>query len=129
MSKGALEGAKLFYAQAAMSRRVVFDDLCDEIAETCTLTSADIKAVLDRVIWAMVTHLRNGEIVQFADLGNFRIAIGSPGVSNPEDFNAVISRRPKVVFSPGKRLRDMRNLAKFNHFTVDKDEGMDESGE
>ena len=33
MSKGALEGAKLFYAQAVMSRRVVFDDLCDEIAE------------------------------------------------------------------------------------------------
>ena len=122
MSKGALEGAKLFYAQAVMSRRMVFDDLCDEIAETCTLTSADIKAVLDRVIWAMVTHLRNGEIVQFADLGNFRIAIGSPGVSNPEDFNAVMIRRPKVVFSPGKRLRDMRN------FTVDKDEGTDESG-
>lgn len=128
MSKGALEGAKLFYAQAVMSRRVVFDDLCDEIAETCTLTSADIKAVLDRVIWAMVTHLRNGEIVQFADLGNFRIAIGSPGVSNPEDFNAVMIRRPKVVFSPGKRLRDMRNLAKFNRFTVDKDEGTDEDG-
>lgn len=128
MSKGALEDAKLFYAQAVMSRRVVFDDLCDEIAETCTLTSADIKAVLDRVIWAMVTHLRNGEIVQFADLGNFRIAIGSPGVSNPEDFNAVMIRRPKVVFSPGKRLRDMRNLAKFNRFTVDKDEGMDEGG-
>ena len=120
---------KLFYAQAVMSRRVVFDDLCDEIAETCTLTSADIKAVLDRVIWAMVTHLRNGEIVQFADLGNFRIAIDSPGVSNPEDFNAVIIRRPKVVFSPGKRLRDMRNLAKFNRFTVDKDEGMDEGGD
>lgn len=119
---------ELFYAQAVMSRRVVFDDLCDEIAETCTLTSADIKAVLDRVIWAMVTHLRNGEIVQFADLGNFRIAIGSPGVSNPEDFNAVMIRRPKVVFSPGKRLRDMRNLAKFNRFTVDKDEGTDEGG-
>ncbi len=128
MSKGALEGAKLFYAQAVMSRRVVFDDLCDEIAETCTLTSADIKAVLDRVIWAMVTHLRNGEIVQFADLGNFRITIGSPGVSNPEDFNAVMIRRPKVVFSPGKRLRDMRNLAKFNRFTVDKDEGTDKGG-
>ena len=128
MSKGALEGAKLFYAQAVMSRRVVFDDLCDEIAETCTLTSADIKAVLDRVIWVMVTHLRNGEIVQFADLGNFRIAIGSPGVSTPEEFNAVMIRRPKVVFSPGKRLRDMRNLAKFARFTVDKDEGADAAG-
>ena len=50
MSRGALEDAKLYYAQAVSTRRVDFDDLCDEIAETCTLTSADIKAVLDRVI-------------------------------------------------------------------------------
>ena len=40
MSKGALEDAKLYYAQAVSTRRVEFDDLCDEIAETCTLTSA-----------------------------------------------------------------------------------------
>ena len=45
MSRGALEDAKLYYAQAVSTRRVEFDDLCDEIAETCTLTSADIKAV------------------------------------------------------------------------------------
>ena len=51
MSKGALEDAKLYYAQAVSTRRVEFDDLCDEIAETCTLTSADIQAVLDRVSW------------------------------------------------------------------------------
>ena len=74
MSKGALEDAKLYYALAVNTRRVDFDDLCDEIAETCTLTSADIKAVLDRVIWAMVSHLKNSELVQFGDLGNFRIS-------------------------------------------------------
>ena len=79
MSKGALEDAKLYYALAVNTRRVDFDDLCDEIAETCTLTSADIKAVLDRVIWAMVSHLKNSELVQFGDLGNFRISVGSTG--------------------------------------------------
>ena len=82
MSRGALEDAKLYYAQAVSTRRVEFDDLCDEIAETCTLTSADIKAVLDRVIWGMVTHLKNSEIVQFGDLGNFRIAVGQCRISH-----------------------------------------------
>ena len=128
MSKGALEDAKLYYAQAVSTRRVDFDDLCDEIAETCTLTSADIKAVLDRVIWGMVTHLKNSEIVQFGDLGNFRIAVGSSGASTPEEFTATMLRKPKVVFHPGKRLQEMRDVAKFARFTVDKDEGADGGG-
>ena len=68
MSKGALEDAKLYYAQAVSTRRVNFDDLCDEIAETCTLTSADIKAVLDRVIWGMVTHRKHSDKCTFYTL-------------------------------------------------------------
>ena len=95
MSKGALEDAKLYYALAVNTRRVDFDDLCDEIAETCTLTSADIKAVLDRVIWAMVSHLKNSELVQFGDLGNFRISVGSTGSATPEEFSASMLRKPK----------------------------------
>ena len=122
MSKGALEDAKLYYALAVNTRRVDFDDLCDEIAETCTLTSADIKAVLDRVIWAMVSHLKNSELVQFGDLGNFRISVGSTGSATPEEFSASMLRKPKVVFHPGKRLQEMRDVAKFARYTVDKDE-------
>ena len=102
MSKGALEDAKLYYALAVNTRRVDFDDLCDEIAETCTLTSADIKAVLDRVIWAMVSHLKNSELVQFGDLGNFRISVGSTGSATPEEFSASIraSACRKCAMSP-----------------------------
>ena len=111
MSKGALEDAKLYYALAVNTRRVDFDDLCDEIAETCTLTSADIKAVLDRVIWAMVSHLKNSELVQFGDLGNFRISVGSTGSATPEEFSASMLRKPKVVFHPGRRWCSIRASA------------------
>ena len=80
MSKGALEDAKLYYALAVSTRRVDFDDLCDEIAETCTLTSADIKAVLDRVIWGDgFTPEEQRDSFSSDDLGNFRIAVGSAG--------------------------------------------------
>ena len=113
-SKGATEGSKLFYAQIVNTRKVFFDDLCDEIAETCTLTSADIKAVLDSMIWVMVTHLKNSEIVEFADLGNFRMSVGSSGSATQEQFAATQIRKPKVIFHPGKRLQDMRSLASFS---------------
>ena len=109
MSKGALEDAKLYYAQAVSTRRVEFDDLCDEIAETCTLTSADIKAVLDRVIWGMVTHLKNSEIVQFGDLGNFRIAVGSAGSATPEEFTQAEGSVPSGQALAGNaRCRQVR---------------------
>lgn len=114
MSKGAAVGSKLFYAQAVNTRKVTFEDLCDEIAETCTLTSADIKAVLDRMMWVMVSHLKNSEIIEFADLGNFRITVGSAGSATKEQFATTMIRTPKVCFHPGKRLQDMRTLAKFS---------------
>lgn len=42
LSKGAPEDSKLFYAQARQMGTVGIDELCDEIAETCTLTSANL---------------------------------------------------------------------------------------
>ena len=114
MSKGAPEGSKLFYAQITNIRRVAFEELCDEIAETCTLTSADIKAVMDRMMWVMVTHLKNSEIIEFADLGNFRMSVGSSGSATKDEFTATQIKKPKVIFHPGKRLQDMRSLVTFN---------------
>ena len=92
---------------------MAFNDLCEEIAETCTLTSADIKAVLDRMMWVMVSHLKNSEIIEFADLGNFRMAVGSSGATTRDQFAETQLRKPRVVFHPGKRLQDMRSLATF----------------
>ena len=126
MSRGALEDAKLYYAQAVSTRRVEFDDLCDEIAETCTLTSADIKAVLDRVIWA---HGNTPEEQRDSFSSVIWVISASPWAvpdqPHPKNSRATMLRKPKVVFHPGKRLQEMRDVAKFARFTVDKDEGAD----
>ena len=114
LSKGAPQDSKLYYAQAVSTRNVHFDDLCDEIAETCTLTSADIKAVLDRMMWVMVSHLKNGEIIEFADLGNFRVSARSKGSPTPDEFTSTLLRKPNVIFHPGKRLQNMRELASYS---------------
>ena len=127
MSKGASEGAKLYYAQTVTTRNVHFNDLCEEIAETCTLTSADIKAVLDRMIWVMVSHLKNSEVIEFADLGNFRISASSKGSNTPDEFTSSLLRKPRVIFHPGKRLQEMRTLATY--YRADKVDPEEEGGE
>lgn len=70
-SEGAGPDAKLWYAQGESSGNMTFEELCDEISESCTLTSADVKAALDRLTWVLSRNLQAGRIVQMGELGNF----------------------------------------------------------
>ena len=119
MSKGALEDAKLYYAQAVSTGYMTFDELCDEISEACALTSADIKAIMDRMNHVLDKNLKAGRIVQFGEIGNFRMTVGSSGSATIEDFNAdTMLRKPKITFSPGSFLQNTRTLAKFERLTI-----------
>jgi predicted histone-like DNA-binding protein len=113
LGKDAKEAPRKLYAQAVNNGYVTFDELCSEISEYCTLTSADVKAVLDRMNYELDKNMRAGRIVQFGEIGNFRMAIGSSGAETEEDFSASMIRTPKIVFSPGKRLRTARGNTGF----------------
>ena len=113
MSTDAGPGSKLYYAQAVSAGEMTLDELCEDIAESSTVTSADVKAVLDRLGWILSKNLKAGRIVQVGELGNFRMTLGSSGVSTIEEFNTSLIRKPKVAFYPGKRLQETRSLATF----------------
>jgi predicted histone-like DNA-binding protein len=113
LGKDAGETPRKLYAQAVNNGYVTFDELCEDISELCTLTSADVKAVLDRMNFVLDKNLRAGRIVQFGEIGNFRMAVGSSGAETAEDFSASMIRVPKIVFTPGKRLRKARTNTGF----------------
>lgn len=104
---------KKFYAQAVNNGYVSFDELCTEIGEGCTLTSADVKAVMDRMNFTLDKHLRAGRIVQFGEIGSFRLALGSTGAVEEKDFTTSQIKTPKIVFTPGKKLRITRQTTAF----------------
>lgn len=52
------------YAQAVNNGYVSFDELCADISELCSLTSADVKAVMDRMNYVLDRNLKAGRIVQ-----------------------------------------------------------------
>ncbi len=107
------ETPRKYYAQAVNNGYVLFDELCTDISEYSTLTSADVKAVLDRMNYLLDKNLRAGRIVQFGEIGNFRLSLGSSGSEDEEDFATNQIRRPKIIFTPGNRLRLTRDVTTF----------------
>lgn len=124
MSKGALEGSKLYYPQVINLGRVSFDSLCEEVAEQSSLTSGDIKNCLDRLINCLVRHLKEGRSVDCGDLGSFRINIRSTGAATPEAYDAAtMMRKPSVQYYLGKKLRDMQDTGvQYERYTPPSNE-------
>lgn len=122
MSEGAGPDAKLYYARAVSSGEMTLEELCEDIAESSTLTSADVKACLDRLAWIISKNLKAGRIVQMGELGNFRLTVGSKGSITKEDFNASLIKKPKVVFHPGKRIQEARAETSFERIGVETEE-------
>ncbi len=124
MSKGALEGSKLYYPQVINQGRVSFDSLCEEVAEQSSLTSGDIKNCMDRLINCLVRHLKEGRSVDCGDLGSFRINIRSTGADTPEAYDAAtMMRKPSVQYYLGKKLRDMQDTGvQYERYTPPSNE-------
>mgnify|MGYP002436265812 FL=1 len=106
-SKGALEDAKLYYAQAVNNGTVSTKELCENIAEESALTSADVNGVFNRLVRQLRTHLQNGRTVVIDGFGSFRLTVGSKGAVNMEDFDAAtMMKKPHIVFTPHTELKD-----------------------
>lgn len=85
------------------------------------MSSADVKAVLDSLNWAMGLELRSGNIVQVGEFGNFRLSVTSLGTATEKEFNAARIKKARIVFFPGSSLRFSNFLTTFEEYD-DKEE-------
>lgn len=121
LGKDKTEVPKKFYAVPVNNGYVSFKELCDEIAENCTLTSADVKATMDRMNYILDKNLKAGRIVQFGEIGNFRLTLGSKGSKASDKFDTSLIKKPRIVFFPGKALQETRTLTEFERDGVKKE--------
>ena len=113
-SEGALEDAKLCYAQAVNNGTVSTKELCENIAEESALTSADVNGVFDRLVRQLRTHLQNGRTVVIDGFGSFRLTIGSKGAPTVEEFDAAtMMKKPRLTFTPHLELKDSTQKLTF----------------
>lgn len=123
MTRGAADDSTLMYPQLVSNGRVSFESLCEEVAEQSSLTSGDIKNAVDRLIYCVAKHLRDGQGVDCGDLGSFRITLRSSGTADAETYDvATCMRKPKVVYTPGKKLREVQEQARFERTVLPTEE-------
>jgi len=93
------------FAMAKASGYCDMTKLCKLISARASISSADVKAVLDSLNWVMDVELQSGNIVQLGEFGNFRLSIKSGGTEDESEFTANQIRRARVIFYPGSSLR------------------------
>ena len=119
MKKGAAMDSKLYYPVLVGNGTVSFSDLCDEVAEQSSLTSGDVKHCVDRLIYAISNHLSNGRTVDAGDIGRFRVSLRSSGAETVETYSVANNmRQPRVIYTPGKRLKGTQTSATFSRVVM-----------
>lgn len=105
------EAPKKFYAQSQAGGELTFDELCNDVAERCTVTRADIAGCIEAVLVTIAHGLRKGEVTRFGEFGSFQVNVQSKGVADEKEFNSTMIKRAHIVFRPGKMLNNLvRNL-------------------
>ena len=107
------EEGSMFYAQAQARGEADIRTLSERIQSSCTVTRADIMAVLVALESTISSCLANGEIVRLGDLGSLQVSISSKGAPTCEEFNSSLIRGTHYLFRPGDTLSATQANMKF----------------
>jgi len=106
-------GTKKFYASPVMDGEMNLSDMTKAIERICTVSGADIRAVLYAMVDVSVDNLSNGTIIRLGDLGSMRISLSSEGKPTADELKASSIKGASVIFTPGTRIKEMLSSAKF----------------
>ena len=125
------EAAPKFYAQAQACGDVNIREMASRIQGTCTVTKADVYAVLVALEDVIVEALQNGEIVRLGELGTFQVGLSGKGAVTSEDYDTSLIRKARINFRPGLTLAGMLSSLSFSKVAIkypkeaDEEEGGD----
>ena len=106
-------GIKKQYASPVMDGELSLAEMTKAIEKICTVSGADIRAVLYALVDVAIDSLADGTIVRLGDLGSLRITLSSEGKEKPEDVTASAVKEVGVIFTPGTRIKETLATVKF----------------
>lgn len=125
-----------YYGHVQANGDVNIREMSERIQATCTVTKADVYAVLVALEDVITEALKGGEIVRLGDLGTFQIGISSKGALTEEDYDTSLIKKARINFRPGTALVGVLSNLTYQKVAVksskaDKEEGEEEdtSGE
>ena len=123
------DAAPKYYAQAQARGDVNIRKMAARIQSTCTVTKADVYAVLVALEDVIVEALQNGEIVRLGELGTFQLSLSGKGAATEEDFDTSLIKKARINFRPGLTLADMLGSLSFSKVGIKYPKEADEEDE
>lgn len=120
--KNPIDGTVKYYIQTAATVPVNFERIAKNISDRCTLTEADVLAVLNALQTEVEKAVQNGQSIRLGQLGSFRPTITSKGVLKKEDADVTLVKALRVRFTMGSRLRSALQLTNADVEFVKKGE-------
>lgn len=102
-----------FYGLAKSSGETSIRKLAKRIAKISTVSSIDTMAVLEALLEVIPEELTEGNIVRLGDFGSFHAKIKSDGSETRDDFNSSLIQKTKIVFKPGKIVKNVLNDVEY----------------
>ena len=112
-----------YYAQLAPVTPIGMAQIAARIEKRCTVSTPDVKAVLNALQTEVIYLLQLGHSVRLGDLGSFRPTISSTGVETVAEAHkkgAELIRKVNVRFTKGGEIREAFRLANVS-FAAQRD--------
>ena len=100
-------GEKKYYASTQSSGELTLSGLTKRIEKISTVSGVDIRAVVYAMVDVMKDSPAEGQIVRLGELGSLRVSISSDGKVAEKDVNGASISGSRVIFTPGKDLKEM----------------------
>lgn len=94
-----------YYPAPLYSDDITMDDLAEEISYSSSMTTADVKAVLEGFLSVTPKYLRRGNKVRLGSLGRLRVTFGGDGKDNAEDVTAGDIDHVRISFVAAPELK------------------------
>jgi len=118
-----------YYGHVQANGDVSIREMSERIQATCTVTKADVYAVLVAMEDVIIEALKGGEIVRLGDLGSFQIGISSKGALTEEDYDTSLIKKARINFRPGTALAGVLSSLTYQKVAVKSSKADKEEGE
>lgn len=108
-----MSGEGLFYGQAQARGVAGIRELSKRIQQMCTVTRADVMAVLIALEDVVSEALSNGEIVRLGELGSLQVSFSGEGVNMKEKYNETYIKTKRILFRSGMTLTNMLETLRY----------------
>ena len=121
-----------YYGNVKSSGDINIREMAERIQGSCTVTKADVYAVLVALEDVISESIQKGEIVRLMDIGTLRVGISTKGALKEEDFNEALIKKARILVRPGSVLQNALsniNFTKVKRVVEDEEETTDSTGE